>query len=284
MRLVHQVAARRVRRDGCGLARSLAVVPGVGGAVEGAGVKVPVITGAGRQVAAGLIGLLMVVVGLTSRWLPFARSGLEALKDWREGRTARQARRPDVGVAPQASDHFIGRGAELRWVRQELIKGQRVVLSGLGGIGRTQLALQYLLRYRASYRQGTFWLRGEEAAVFDGDLASLADFLELPQRGQPDQEVVIAGVGRWLVHHDKYLLVIDNLDEEAWTWSSSGCLRSCPAPGVLLLVATRGNVRDRQTASPIWDSEGHRRGIAFTVAALVQQALHAARHPSMSAG
>jgi hypothetical protein len=31
----------------------------------------------------------------------------------------------------------------------------------------------------------TSGLRGEEAAVFDGGLASLAEFLELPQRGNP---------------------------------------------------------------------------------------------------
>jgi hypothetical protein len=42
----------------------------VGRAVEGAGVKVPVIAGTGRQVAAGLVGVLMLVVGLSSRWLP----------------------------------------------------------------------------------------------------------------------------------------------------------------------------------------------------------------------
>jgi len=92
-----------------------------GGAVEGAGVKVPVIAGTGRQVAAGLVGLVMLVLGLTSRWLPLARGGREALQDWREGRTARQARHPDVGVAPKASDHFIGQEAEVRWLRQELV-------------------------------------------------------------------------------------------------------------------------------------------------------------------
>lgn len=55
-------------------------------AVEGAGVKVPVITGTGRQVAAGLIGLLMPVVGIITRWLPVARRGREALRDWQEER------------------------------------------------------------------------------------------------------------------------------------------------------------------------------------------------------
>jgi tetratricopeptide (TPR) repeat protein len=187
----------------------------VGGAVEGAGVKVPVIAGTGRQVVAGLAGLVMLVVGLSSRWLPVARGGMRAVRDWSERRVARRVPRPDVGVAPPASEHFVGREAELRWLRQELARSRRIVLSGLGGVGKTQLALRYLLRHRSRYRRGTFWLRGEEPAVFDGDLASLAEFLELPQRGQPDQEVVIAGVVRWLARHDRWLLVIDNLDGEA---------------------------------------------------------------------
>src|SRR5262249_8911490 len=40
--------------------------------------------------------------------------------------------------------------------------------------------------------------------------------------------------------------------------------------GVFLLVAVRCNVRDRRTASPVRDSEGHDRGIGFRVAAVVQ--------------
>jgi hypothetical protein len=137
-----------------------------------------------------------------------------AVRDRSERRVARRAPHPDAGVAPNASVHFIDREAELRWLRQELITSRRVVLSGLGGTGKTQLALQYLRRHRSRYSQGTFWIRGEEAAIFDGDLASLAGFLELPQREQPDQEVMISGVVRWLARHDRWLVVIDNLDRE----------------------------------------------------------------------
>src|SRR5215472_10372176 len=88
------MAEQGARRDGGKLPEAPLVAIGavvlvtaiVGGAVEGAGVKVPVITGTGRQVAAGLVGLVMLVLGLTSRWLPLARGGREALQDWREGR------------------------------------------------------------------------------------------------------------------------------------------------------------------------------------------------------
>lgn len=83
--------------------------------------------------------------------------------------------RPDVGMASKASEHFLGREAELCWLRQELVRSRRVVLSGMGGMGKTQLALRYLLRHRARYQQGTFWIRGEEPAVLDGDLARLAE-------------------------------------------------------------------------------------------------------------
>ena len=87
----------------------------IGEAVEGAGVKVPAIIGAGPRTAAGLLGLLMLVVGLASRWLPLARGGVGGVRGWSEVRVARRGSHPDVGVAPSASEHFIGREAELRW-------------------------------------------------------------------------------------------------------------------------------------------------------------------------
>jgi tetratricopeptide (TPR) repeat protein len=220
-----------------------------GGAVEGAGVKVPVITGTGPRVAAGLVGVLMLVVGLASRWLPLARVGLEAIRERSERRVARRLPRPDVGEAPKASEHFTGREAELRWLRGELVRSRRVVLSGLGGIGKSQLALQYLLRHRARYRQGTFWLRGEELAVFDGDLAGTAEFLKLPQWGQPEQGVVIAGVVRWLEHHDRWLLVIDNLDGEMVELLD----RRLPSelPGHLLITSQRPLPGSRRELEPL---------------------------------
>src|SRR5215472_6285404 len=115
------MADRGDRTDGAKLLEAPLVAIGavvlaaaiVGGAVEGAGVKVPVISGTGRQVAAGLVGTLMLVVGLTSRWLPLARGGVGAVRGWSEVRVARRGSHPDEGVAPKASKHFIGREAEL---------------------------------------------------------------------------------------------------------------------------------------------------------------------------
>ena len=58
----------------------------VGGGLEGAGVKVPLITGTGRLVAAALLGTLMLGVGLSTRWWPVARGGLEAVRGRSERR------------------------------------------------------------------------------------------------------------------------------------------------------------------------------------------------------
>jgi tetratricopeptide (TPR) repeat protein len=216
----------------------------VGGAIEGAGVKVPVITGTGRQVAAGLLGLLMLAAGLASRWLPLARAGVGAVRGWSERRVARWFPHPDVGVAPKASEHFIGREAELRWIQRELSRSRRVVLSGLGGMGKSQLALQHLCRHRSRYRQGTFWLRGEEQAVFDGDLANLAEFLELPQRKQSDQDLVISGVVRWLAGHDRWLLVIDDLGTGVAELAER---RLADLPGHVLITSRHPLKGSRQT-------------------------------------
>lgn len=62
--------------------------------VEGGGVKLPLIAGIGGEVGAGLVGLLMAVVDLGSRWLPVARRSVAAVSNWSEQRVARRAQRP----------------------------------------------------------------------------------------------------------------------------------------------------------------------------------------------
>jgi hypothetical protein len=53
------------------------------------------------------------------------------------------------------------------------------VLRGLGGIGKTQIALEYAYRYGAAYRL-VWWVRAEEPETLAADYAALAVQLHLP--------------------------------------------------------------------------------------------------------
>ena len=150
---------------------------------------------------------------------------------------------PSAGIPPDLNVHFVGREAELAEIGRQLERGGRVAIHGLGGVGKTQLAVRYLHLRRERYPDGTFWLRADRAATLVADLASLAWRLGLPEREAPEQERQIEAVIRWLRDHPRWLLVLDNVDpaelETVGRWLPPGL------PGHLLLTSRTpmGSVR-----------------------------------------
>ena len=57
-------------------------------------------------------------------------------------------------------------------------------VKGLGGVGKTQLALEYAYRYASDY-DAVAWFRAEDPMMLGSDHAALAEFLGLEI--QPDQ-------------------------------------------------------------------------------------------------
>jgi len=80
---------------------------------------------------------------------------------------------------------------------------------GLGGVGKTQLAAEYAYRHAADYEL-VWWIKSEEPATLASDYGMLATALELPQKQEREQAVVVAAVRAWLNHSGGWLLVFDN--------------------------------------------------------------------------
>lgn len=89
---------------------------------------------------------------------------------------------------------------------------QACALAGLGGIGKTQLALEYAYRHALAY-QAVFWLAADSAESLFGSLEQVAGVLQLPERCVIDQSQLVAAVRRWLSTHWGWLVIADNVEQ-----------------------------------------------------------------------
>ncbi|WP_165423325.1 FxSxx-COOH system tetratricopeptide repeat protein [Ktedonosporobacter rubrisoli] len=86
-----------------------------------------------------------------------------------------------------------------------------LAISGLAGIGKTQLALEYGYRHKTDYK-AVCWLRGDSLENLTADFARLAHVFNLPEKKEAEQGIIAAAVKRYLQRSAGWLLIIDNLE------------------------------------------------------------------------
>lgn len=127
---------------------------------------------------------------------------------------------------------FVGRDAELERLYKLLRPDAPVALvpaiAGTGGIGKTQLAVEFAHQYRDRFPGGMFWLTMTDDASARTQVADYAGprALNLPGWQAMSFEDRIAAVRAAWQQQDVRLLIFDNLEDPAllrWRPTSGGC-------------------------------------------------------------
>ncbi|MFI5908567.1 FxSxx-COOH system tetratricopeptide repeat protein [Dactylosporangium sp. NPDC051541] len=123
-----------------------------------------------------------------------------------------------IGNFPPKNPNFTGRVELLEHLDRHLrVPGTTTTvlphaLHGMGGVGKTQLAIEYAYRHLADY-QVIWWIPAETPALISASLVELAQRLELP--GAPTANTAVPAVREALRNGEPYehwLLIFDNAE------------------------------------------------------------------------
>jgi tetratricopeptide (TPR) repeat protein len=143
------------------------------------------------------------------------------------------------------SGPFVGREDELTELANLLSSGNEAigrVIHGLGGVGKSELALRYVYANRSSYRL-VWWIDAASAQQITIGLAGLTTRLHSPAQLAYAQEWAVG----WLQSHGGWLLILDNVEDPE---DIVGLLGQLNSQGHIL-VTTR-----RDFGSALWGKWG----------------------------
>jgi hypothetical protein len=115
---------------------------------------------------------------------------------------------------------FIGRTEEIRRLKELIFdpNGRQIAsILGLGGIGKSRLALELAFQYKAEHpHHSVLWIEASEQLTFERDVLEIGKALRIPGIGDDradtktlfKQRLSNPSMGKWL-------LILDNADDEA---------------------------------------------------------------------
>ena len=123
---------------------------------------------------------------------------------------------PRVWNLPARNPGFTGRDGLLVAVWDRLLAGDKAVVQafqGMGGVGKTQLAIEYAYQFAGAYDLG-WWINAEQVGLIGDQFAALGTALGCVQAGAGVEAVRSAVLGE-LRERGRWLLVFDNAKDPA---------------------------------------------------------------------
>jgi hypothetical protein len=137
---------------------------------------------------------------------------------------AESVRKPKYFIPFSRNPRFVGRDIELETLQAKLLTSigtRKVAVVGLGGIGKTQVALKFAYLVKDNQPEcSIFWVPALSAESFRQACVELVKMLQLTQAG--DNEDAREVVKRYLSSSasSKWLLVVDNADDKELLFGS----------------------------------------------------------------
>ncbi len=148
----------------------------------------------------------------------------------------------DVNIKPVA--YFTGRETELQELRRRIEGGRKSVLvSGMGGIGKTHICKKLFEEYQNKHAKGESGpFRHIGYIEYNGDMgSSLQKCLKFKEQKEPEQNREAAWKElEYLASDGKLLLFVDNVNVSLG--EDSGLKRLMGIPGAIVLTSRRGTL------------------------------------------
>ncbi|KAL2826480.1 P-loop containing nucleoside triphosphate hydrolase protein [Aspergillus cavernicola] len=150
----------------------------------------------------------------------------------------------------QRNSRFVGRKDILNQIDARIHRYGRAVISGMAGVGKSQIALEYCHRFKEQHPgDNIFFAHAGSRERLVAEYTTLAEKLGIPGLDNPRVDI-LALVAQRLSEssHGRWLLVLDGADDRSLfsggvTWSASSWVRyipQCDACSVLVTTKDKG--------------------------------------------